>query len=243
MSRIGKLPVPVPGNVDVQIDGAVVTVKGPKGTLSHTVAAPITVEKGEGVLDVKRPDDERQSKALHGLTRTLVNNMVIGVTEGYEKKLEIVGVGYRVLPKGPTELEFQLGYSHSINFKAHLTAITGQKPLVNKAKKSIAQFKLREGMPIGAHVTLRGDRMWEFLDRLLSLALPRIRDFRGLNGNQFDGRGNYTFGLTEQVMFHEIDQDRIDRTRGMDITLVTTATNDDQGRALLKALGFPFKEN
>ena len=124
-----------------------------------------------------------------------------------------------------------------------LTAITGQKPLVNKARKSIAQFKLREGMPIGAHVTLRGDRMWEFLDRLLTLALPRIRDFRGLNGKQFDGRGNYTFGLTEQVMFHEIDQDRIDRTRGMDITLVTTATNDDQGRALLKALGFPFKEN
>jgi large subunit ribosomal protein L5 len=124
-----------------------------------------------------------------------------------------------------------------------LTAITGQKPLVTKARKSIAQFKLREGMPIGAHVTLRGDRMWEFLDRLLSLALPRIRDFRGLNGNQFDGRGNYTFGLTEQVMFHEIDQDKIDRSRGMDITIVTTATNDDQGRALLKALGFPFKEN
>jgi large subunit ribosomal protein L5 len=124
-----------------------------------------------------------------------------------------------------------------------LTAITGQKPLVNKARKSIAQFKLREGMPIGAHVTLRGDRMWEFLDRLLATALPRIRDFRGLNPNQFDGRGNYTFGLTEQVMFHEIDQDKIDRSRGMDITLVTTATTDDQGRALLKALGFPFKEN
>ena len=124
-----------------------------------------------------------------------------------------------------------------------LTAITGQKPLVTKARKSIAQFKLREGMPIGAHVTLRGDRMWEFLDRLLSLALPRIRDFRGLNPNQFDGRGNYTFGLTEQVMFHEIDQDRIDRSRGMDITIVTTATNDDEGRALLKQLGFPFKEN
>lgn len=123
-----------------------------------------------------------------------------------------------------------------------LTAITGQKPLVNKARKSIAQFKLREGMPIGAHATLRGDRMWEFLDRLLSLALPRIRDFRGLNPGQFDGRGNYTFGLTEQVMFHEIDQDKIDRLRGMDITIVTTATNDEQGRALLKALGFPFKE-
>ena len=124
-----------------------------------------------------------------------------------------------------------------------LTAITGQKPLVTKARKSIAQFKLREGMPIGAHATLRGDRMWEFLDRLLSLALPRIRDFRGLNPNQFDGRGNYTFGLTEQVMFHEINQDRIDRSRGMDITIVTSATNDDEGRALLKALGFPFKES
>ena len=124
-----------------------------------------------------------------------------------------------------------------------LTAITGQKPQVTKARKSIAQFKLREGMPIGAHVTLRGDRMWEFLDRLLSLALPRIRDFRGLSPKQFDGRGNYTFGLTEQVMFHEINQDRIDRSRGMDITIVTTATNDDEGRALLKQLGFPFKEN
>jgi large subunit ribosomal protein L5 len=124
-----------------------------------------------------------------------------------------------------------------------LTAITGQKPQVTKARKSIAQFKLREGMPIGAHVTLRGDRMWEFLDRLLTLALPRIRDFRGLSDRQFDGRGNYTFGLTEQVMFHEIDQDKLDRSRGMDITVVTTATNDDEGRALLKQLGFPFKEN
>ncbi|MBD5829232.1 50S ribosomal protein L5 [Janibacter melonis] len=124
-----------------------------------------------------------------------------------------------------------------------LTAITGQKPQVTKARKSIAQFKLREGMPIGAHTTLRNDRMWEFLDRLVSVALPRIRDFRGLSPKQFDGRGNYTFGLTEQSMFHEIDQDKIDRVRGMDITVVTTATNDDEGRALLKQLGFPFKEN
>ena len=122
-----------------------------------------------------------------------------------------------------------------------LTLITGQKPQVTKARKSIAQFKLREGMPIGAHATLRGDRMWEFVDRLVSLALPRIRDFRGLSGKQFDGNGNYTFGLTEQVMFHEIDQDKIDRVRGMDITVVTTAKTDDEGRALLKALGFPFK--
>jgi large subunit ribosomal protein L5 len=123
-----------------------------------------------------------------------------------------------------------------------LATITGQKPAVTKARKSIAQFKLREGMPIGAHVTLRGDRMWEFLDRLLSVALPRIRDFRGLSPRQFDGSGNYTFGLNEQSMFHEIDQDRIDRIRGMDITVVTTAKNDDEGRALLRQLGFPFKE-
>jgi large subunit ribosomal protein L5 len=124
-----------------------------------------------------------------------------------------------------------------------LAAITGQKPQVTKARKSIAQFKLREGQPIGAHVTLRGDRMWEFLDRLVSISLPRIRDFRGLSPRQFDGKGNYTFGLTEQVVFPEIDQDKIDRPRGMDITVVTTATNDDEGRALLRALGFPFKEN
>jgi len=122
-----------------------------------------------------------------------------------------------------------------------LTAITGQKPQVTKARKSIAQFKLREGQAIGAHVTLRGDRAWEFLDRLLSLALPRIRDFRGLSDRQFDGNGNYTFGLNEQSMFHEIDQDRIDRVRGFDITVVTTAKTDDEGRALLKALGFPFQ--
>ncbi|QBI55953.1 50S ribosomal protein L5 [Streptomonospora litoralis] len=124
-----------------------------------------------------------------------------------------------------------------------LSAITGQKPRVNRANKSIAQFKLREGMPIGASVTLRGDRMWEFLDRLLSLALPRIRDFRGLSPKQFDGRGNYTFGLTEQVMFHEIDPDKVDRQRGMDITVVTSATTDAEGRSLLRQLGFPFKES
>ena len=123
-----------------------------------------------------------------------------------------------------------------------LATITGQKPQVTKSRKSIAQFKLRENQPIGAHVTMRGDRMWEFADRLLSISLPRIRDFRGLSPKQFDGRGNYTFGLTEQVVFPEIEQDKIDRPRGMDITIVTTAKNDEEGRALLKALGFPFKE-
>ena len=124
-----------------------------------------------------------------------------------------------------------------------LTSITGQKPQVRKATKSIAQFKLREGQPIGAKVTLRNDRMWEFLDRLLTIALPRIRDFRGLSAAQFDGRGNYTFGLNEQSMFHEIDPDKIDRPRGMDITVVTSALTDDEGRALLRLLGFPFKES
>lgn len=124
-----------------------------------------------------------------------------------------------------------------------LAQITGQKPSIRKATKSVAQFKLREGQPIGARVTMRGDRMWEFADRLLTTALPRIRDFRGLNSHQFDGRGNYTFGLTEQVMFHEINQDKIDRTRGMDITFVTTATTDEEGRALLRHLGFPFNDN
>ncbi|HSV67020.1 MAG TPA: 50S ribosomal protein L5 [Mycobacteriales bacterium] len=123
-----------------------------------------------------------------------------------------------------------------------LATITGQKPQVRRATKSIAQFKLREGMPIGAKVTLRGDRMWEFLDRLLTIALPRIRDFRGLSDRQFDGNGNYTFGLNEQSMFHEIDMDRVDRQRGMDITVVTSAKTDEEGRALLRLLGFPFKE-
>ncbi|QFQ03101.1 50S ribosomal protein L5 [Corynebacterium urogenitale] len=123
-----------------------------------------------------------------------------------------------------------------------LTLITGQKPQIRTAKKAIANFKLREGMPIGARVTLRGDRMWEFLDRLLTVALPRIRDFRGLSDQQFDGHGNYTFGLTEQTMFYEIDVDKVDRPRGMNITVVTTATNDDEGRALLRELGFPFKK-
>ena len=123
-----------------------------------------------------------------------------------------------------------------------LTAITGQKPQLRRAKKSIANFKLREGMPIGAKVTLRGDRMWEFLDRMLTVALPRIRDFRGLNDKQFDGNGNYTFGLSEQTMFYEIDVDKIDRPRGMDITVVTSAVNDEEGRALLRHFGFPFKD-
>ncbi len=122
-----------------------------------------------------------------------------------------------------------------------LRTITGQKPKVNRARKSIANFKLREGMPIGASVTLRGDRMWEFLDRLITLAIPRIRDFRGLSPRGFDGRGNYSFGVTEQLIFPEIDYDKVAKVRGMDITFVTTAEEDDHGRALLAAFGFPFR--
>ena len=160
---------------------------------------------------------------------------------GYKNALEIPRIEKIVLNMGVGEATQDKKRVEQAASEMEL--IAGQKPVITKAKKSIAQFKLREGMPIGAHVTLRGARMWEFLDRLTAVALPRIRDFRGLSPKQFDGNGNYTFGLTEQSMFHEIDQDKIDRVRGMDITVVTTATNDDEGRALLKQLGFPFKEN
>jgi len=174
--------------------------------------------------------------------------------ERYETEIgsalrEEFGIGNVMLTPGLVKIVVNMGVGEAARDAKlidgavrDLAAITGQRPAVAKARKSIAQFKPREGMPIGAHTTLRGDRMWEFLDRLLSIALPRIRDFRGLNPRQFDGQGNYTFGLTEQVMFHEIDPDKVDRQRGMDITIVTTATNDDQGRALLRRLGFPFKE-
>jgi large subunit ribosomal protein L5 len=158
---------------------------------------------------------------------------------GYQNVMQIPGVVKVVVNMGVGEAARDAKLMDGA--VRDLTAITGQKPLVQRARKSIAQFKLREGMPIGAKVTLRGDRMWEFLDRLLSIALPRIRDFRGLSPAQFDGSGNYTFGLTEQSMFHEIDMDRVDRQRGMDITVVTTATTDDEGRELLRRLGFPFR--
>lgn len=157
----------------------------------------------------------------------------------YENVMQIPGVTKVVVNMGVGDAARD---SKMINGALEdLTAITGQKPQVRRAKKSIANFKLREGMPIGARVTLRGDRMWEFLDRLLTIALPRIRDFRGLSDQQFDGHGNYTFGLSEQTMFYEIDIDKVDRPRGMDITVVTSATNDEEGRKLLRELGFPFK--
>ncbi len=160
---------------------------------------------------------------------------------GYDNVMQIPGVVKVVVNMGVGDAARD---SKLINGAvSDLALITGQKPEIRRARKSIAQFKLREGMPIGARVTLRGDRMWEFLDRLVSIALPRIRDFRGLSDQQFDGHGNYTFGLNEQSMFHEIDVDRIDRPRGMDITVVTTATDNDEGRALLRHLGFPFKQN
>ena len=159
----------------------------------------------------------------------------------YENVMQIPGVTKVVVNMGVGEAARE---AKLINGALEdLALITGQKPQIRRAKKSIANFKLREGMPIGARVTLRGDRMWEFLDRLLTVALPRIRDFRGLSDQQFDGHGNYTFGLSEQTMFYEIDVDKIDRPRGMDITVVTTATNNEEGRALLRELGFPFKRN
>ncbi len=159
---------------------------------------------------------------------------------GYRNPMEVPGLSKVVVNMGVGEAARDAKAMEGA--LRDLTAITGQKPAVARARKSIAQFKLREGMPIGAYATLRGNRMWEFVDRLLSIALPRIRDFRGLSPRQFDGRGNYTFGLSEQAMFHEVDQDRMDRVRGMDITVVTTAGTDDEGRALLRALGFPFRE-
>ena len=159
----------------------------------------------------------------------------------YENVMQIPGVTKVVVNMGVGEAARE---AKLINGALEdLALITGQKPQIRRAKKSSANFKLREGMPIGARVTLRGDRMWEFLDRLLTVALPRIRDFRGLSDQQFDGHGNYTFGLSEQTMFYEIDVDKIDRPRGMDITVVTTATNNEEGRALLRELGFPFKRN
>ncbi len=188
-------------------------------------------------------ESTQQARPLPRLKQKYRDEIVAGLTEqfGFANIMQVPGVVKVVVNMGVGDAARD---SKLIEGAVRdLTAITGQKPIVTKARKSIAQFKLREGMPIGAHTTLRGDRMWEFLDRLVSLGLPRIRDFRGLSPRQFDGNGNYTFGLNEQSMFHEIDQDRIDRVRGMDITVVTTATNDDEGRALLKALGFPFKEN
>jgi large subunit ribosomal protein L5 len=180
-------------------------------------------------------------KTMPRLRKRYLDEISAGMREqfGYDNVMQIPGVVKVVVNMGVGEAARDAKLMDGA--VRDLTAITGQKPLVQKARKSIAQFKLREGMPIGAKVTLRGDRMWEFLDRLLSIALPRIRDFRGLNPAQFDGNGNYTFGLNEQSMFHEIDMDRVDRQRGMDITVVTTARTDEEGRELLRRLGFPFR--
>jgi large subunit ribosomal protein L5 len=186
---------------------------------------------------------ENEVKALPRLKQRYRDEIKPALTEqySYSNPMQVPGVVKVVVNMGVGEAAKD---SKLIDGALRdLTAITGQKPQLRRATKSIAQFKLREGMPIGAKVTLRNDRMWEFLDRLVSIALPRIRDFRGLSPKQFDGNGNYTFGLTEQSVFHEIDVDRIDRQRGMDITVVTSAPTDDEGRALLRALGFPFKES
>jgi large subunit ribosomal protein L5 len=199
------------------------TKPAPKGK-----APAMKIKKGDDVVVIAGRDRGREGKVI------LV----------YPEQQRVLVHGVNIIRKNK-KVNFQGARDAKLIEGAikDLGIITGQKPAVARAKKSIAQFKLREGMPIGAHVTLRGDRMWEFLDRLLTLALPRIRDFRGLSDRQFDGRGNYTFGLTEQLMFHEINPDQVDRQRGMDVTVVTTATNDDEGRALLRRLGFPFRES
>ena len=189
--------------------------------MSTTVEAPAVLRLKERYLKEIVPEMEKEFKYSNPMQVARVEKVVVSM-----------GVGAAARDSKLIEGAIR-----------DLTLITGQKPKVTKAKKSVAQFHLREGQEIGAFVTLRGNRMWEFLDRLLTLALPRIRDFRGISGNQFDGNGNYNFGLTEQSMFHEIDPDSIDHRRGMDITVVTSTKDDKQAQALLKHLGFPFKEN
>jgi len=206
-------------------------------------AASAEVEKTEAAPKAEKSKKAAKSDSYTPRLRTDYDDRIVpAMIEkfGYKNKFEVPKLDKIVINMGVGEATQDKKKVETA--AAEMQRISGQKPVITKAKTSIAQFKLREGMPIGAHVTLRGDRAWEFLDRLVTLALPRIRDFRGLSPKQFDGRGNYTFGLTEQVMFHEIDQDKIDRVRGMDITVVTTATNDAEGRALLRHLGFPFKE-
>ena len=197
---------------------------------------------------VEQTDDAAESAGapaqapLPRLRRRYLDEVVPGLTEHF-------GYGNRMQVPGPVKVVLNMGVGEAARDSkvitgavADMTVISGQKPAVVQARKSVAQFKLREGQAIGVKATLRGARMWEFLDRLTSLALPRIRDFRGLSPRQFDGRGNYTFGLTEQIVFPEVDYDSVDRTRGMDVTVVTSATTDDEGRELLKRLGFPFRE-
>ena len=197
--------------------------------MSTTAETPATTEKG--AREVPRLKQRYRTEIAGGMREEF----------GYANVMQIPTVTKIVVNMGVGEAARDAKLIDGA--VRDLSVITGQKPAVARARKSVAQFKLREGMPIGAHVTLRGDRMWEFLDRLLSIALPRIRDFRGLSDRQFDGRGNYTFGLTEQLMFHEINPDQVDRQRGMDVTVVTSATTDAEGRSLLRRLGFPFKEN
>lgn len=228
-----------------------------RSLIPRTTSDPRGIPRGEG--GARRPHQDRSRPLLAShrggdlMTETSTNRPAPRLKQVYRD--EIVGklqdefdYANPMQVPGLTKVVVNMGVGDAARDSKliegainDLTLITGQKPVVTRAKKSIAQFKLREGQPIGAHVTMRGARMWEFVDRVISLALPRIRDFRGLSDRQFDGNGNYTFGLTEQSMFHEIDQDRIDRVRGMDITVVTTAKTDDEGRALLRHLGFPFK--
>lgn len=194
--------------------------------VAETIKAPATPD-----ADVPRLKHQYNTEIRAALQEQLGHDNIMMVP-GLRKIVVNMGVGEALANSKSLE-----------NATSDLATITGQKPIITKAKKSIASFKLREGNAVGAKVTLRGDRMWEFFDRLVTLAIPRIRDFRGLSPRSFDGRGNYTFGLTEQLVFPEIDYDNVDVPRGMDITIVTSATTNDEGRALLDAFGFPFRRD
>ncbi len=237
-------------------EGGITHEEAPIDVSNVQLTDPDGKRPGPGRLPVRRgrPEDPRRPAEREGHLMATEAPAVPRLKERYRAEIapalkEEFSYGNVMQIPGLTKIVVNMGVGEAARDAKliegavrDLSTITGQKPAVARAKKSVAQFKLREGMPIGAHVTLRGDRMWEFLDRLLSIALPRIRDFRGLSPRQFDGHGNYTFGLTEQVMFHEIDPDKVDRQRGMDITVVTSATNDAEGRSLLRQLGFPFRE-
>lgn len=267
MSRVGKRPIPIPKDVKVSISVGAVDVQGPKGRLTQYIPPGIGFELADSVLEARIVGEQSDLGKFHGLARTLVANAVKGVVEGFSRELDIVGIGYRADVKGK-QVIFMLGYSNTMavpklekivvnmglgeatgNIKIldvgseEIGRITCQKAVSRKAKKSVAVFKVREGMPIGSMVTLRSEQMYQFLDRLISIALPRVRDFRGISPKGFDGRGNYTLGLRDQLIFPEIDYMRVDKNRGMNISMVTTAQTDEEARQLLKLLGMPFRQN
>ena len=216
MSRIGNNPISIPEGVSIEVNKDIITVKGKNGEMNQAFDG-VSFDISTDVIVVKRNSESKDHKSKHGLYRSLVSNMVKGVSEGFTLELELVGVGYRATS-------------------------SGQKAIATLSKKDVASFKLRKGTPIGAKVTLRGDRMYEFLDRLITIALPRVRDFQGVKSDGFDGRGNYNLGIQEQIIFPEINIDKVNKISGMDITFVTNTNSDKESKALLTNLGLPFKK-